>query len=202
MKTCTRCKEAKPLSAFAKNKGTKDGLAIYCRSCKSAMKREALEKDGDKIREQKRASHHRHKEKNNERTRLWTEENKDRLQAERRHKYATDEEYREEKKRMALLWPKQNPEAFKAIQKRRDERMKAIGGDIPKEQKIEIWLDQEERCAYCGITLLFHECEIDHLLAVSRDGTNDRDNLRVACEPCNCSKGHKTLEEWMIIRGW
>lgn len=202
MKTCTRCKEAKSLSEFTKNKGTKDGLAIYCRSCKSAMKREALEKNGDKIREQKRACHHRYREKNNERSRLWTAENKDRLNAEQRARYASDEAYRDYMRANALSWPKKNPEAFKAIQKRRDERMKAIGGEIPDELKIEIWLDQEERCAYCGITLQFQECETDHLLAVSRGGTNERDNLRVACEHCNRSKGTKTLEEWQAVRGW
>lgn len=202
MKTCRRCKEAKPLSEFSKHAREKDGLCNFCRSCKSAMKREALEKNGDKIREQKRASHHRYKEKNNERTRLWMEENKDRVQAEQRHKYATDEAYREYMLNNALSWPKKNPQAFKAIQKRRDERMKAIGGEVPKDVKRRIWLEQEELCGYCGIRLFEGEYECDHILAVSRNGNNDRDNLCVCCDNCQGSKGHKTLEEWMIIRGW
>lgn len=33
MKTCTKCKEVKPLDWFAKNKRTKDGRKSYCRSC-------------------------------------------------------------------------------------------------------------------------------------------------------------------------
>ena len=33
MKVCTRCKNPKPLSAFAKRTASKDGLASWCREC-------------------------------------------------------------------------------------------------------------------------------------------------------------------------
>ena len=31
MKTCTKCKEQKPLAAFRKQSSTKDGLKYYCK---------------------------------------------------------------------------------------------------------------------------------------------------------------------------
>lgn len=40
MKTCTRCKETKPLSDFANNKAKKDGLQTNCRVCVKAMNAE------------------------------------------------------------------------------------------------------------------------------------------------------------------
>jgi hypothetical protein len=33
MKTCSRCKVEKDEAEFFKNKGRKDGLHIYCKSC-------------------------------------------------------------------------------------------------------------------------------------------------------------------------
>jgi hypothetical protein len=45
----------------------------------------------------------------------------------------------------------------------------------------------------------FHSLDLhcDHILAVSRGGSNDMENLATACRQCNLSKGAKTLEEWL-----
>ena len=55
-------------------------------------------------------------------------------------------------------------------------------------------------CAYCDCDLenapdIRHA--IDHVMPLSRGGTNDLDNLVMSCQPCNSSKGDKILdEEW------
>lgn len=49
-------------------------------------------------------------------------------------------------------------------------------------------------CAYCGCESGPHE--IDHIVPVKRGGTNDPDNLCVACRPCNISKSDLLLSEW------
>lgn len=38
---------------------------------------------------------------------------------------------------------------------------------------------------------------VDHILARSRGGQNNRENLRLLCEPCNAAKGSKTDCEWL-----
>lgn len=48
-------------------------------------------------------------------------------------------------------------------------------------------------CVYCAAT---ENIEIDHVLPVSRGGTDDFENLVPACGPCNRSKGAKLIEEW------
>lgn len=50
------------------------------------------------------------------------------------------------------------------------------------------------RCVYCGDKP--NELECDHVVPVSRGGSNDPSNLATACVPCNRSKGGKTVEEW------
>ena len=38
----------------------------------------------------------------------------------------------------------------------------------------------------------------DHLLPRSRGGTNTKDNLVVACAPCNCGRGERTLADMKL----
>jgi hypothetical protein len=40
MKTCSRCKESKPLNAFGKCKSNKDGLAYTCSPCRTIRRKE------------------------------------------------------------------------------------------------------------------------------------------------------------------
>ncbi|MFG3200349.1 HNH endonuclease [Streptomyces sp. NPDC048208] len=48
------------------------------------------------------------------------------------------------------------------------------------------------KCAYCG-----NRAEhLDHIVPLSRGGTDTESNILPACAPCNLSKGAKTLEEW------
>jgi len=49
-------------------------------------------------------------------------------------------------------------------------------------------------CSYCGDT--GGPFEIDHMTPVSQGGSNDLDNLTVACKPCNASKAGRALEDW------
>lgn len=50
-------------------------------------------------------------------------------------------------------------------------------------------------CRYCGGTP--DKLQIDHILPVSRGGTDALENLAVACLPCNASKKDRFLEDWM-----
>lgn len=49
------------------------------------------------------------------------------------------------------------------------------------------------KCYYCGET---GNLGADHVLPLSRGGTNDIENLVACCERCNKSKGGRTVEEW------
>lgn len=49
-------------------------------------------------------------------------------------------------------------------------------------------------CVYCGESPEYLEC--DHVIPISRGGTNDLSNLATACMPCNRSKSDRLLSEW------
>ena len=44
------------------------------------------------------------------------------------------------------------------------------------------------RCQYCGATAEQSRLEVDHIVPVSKGGTNDPDNLVTACHECNSGK--------------
>lgn len=60
--------------------------------------------------------------------------------------------------------------------------------------RSEIFARDRARCQYCGsIVGPFH---VDHVTPVAKGGSDEPSNLVLACQPCNLSKGAKTLEEW------
>jgi hypothetical protein len=50
-------------------------------------------------------------------------------------------------------------------------------------------------CVFCGTRGGKLHC--DHLIPLSRGGSNDPENLATACDVCNLSKHAKTPEEWL-----
>jgi 5-methylcytosine-specific restriction endonuclease McrA len=56
--------------------------------------------------------------------------------------------------------------------------------------------DLAERCFYCDCELRENRT-IDHMEPIALGGSNDEDNIVVACRPCNEAKGMKSFVEWM-----
>jgi hypothetical protein len=49
-------------------------------------------------------------------------------------------------------------------------------------------------CRYCGATDV--PLDVDHVIPLTRGGSNRDDNLVAACYSCNRSKSNKLVEEW------
>jgi 5-methylcytosine-specific restriction endonuclease McrA len=52
-------------------------------------------------------------------------------------------------------------------------------------------------CTHCGPD---KQLEGEHIVPLSRGGSNAFANLATACRPCNVSKGSKTPKEWWTTR--
>jgi hypothetical protein len=66
---------------------------------------------------------------------------------------------------------------------------------VPAARRALILVRDGRLCRYCGATDgPFH---IDHVVPVSRGGSNNDDNLCVACAPCNLRKSAKVGREWV-----
>ncbi len=60
--------------------------------------------------------------------------------------------------------------------------------------KARIFLRDNFICAYC--TKRGGELECDHIVPVSKGGSNLESNLTTSCRACNRSKSDKSLDEW------
>lgn len=60
--------------------------------------------------------------------------------------------------------------------------------------RTEIFARDNYTCQYCGAHGVSLQC--DHIIPISRGGSNEKSNLTTACKTCNQSKHNKTPEEW------
>lgn len=71
-----------------------------------------------------------------------------------------------------------------------------IENDVKK-----LFHDQHESCIICG--RLFSEIlkyTIDHIIPLSKGGSNWPCNIQLLCGSCNYSKGAKYMEDWLLFR--
>ena len=50
-------------------------------------------------------------------------------------------------------------------------------------------------CYYCRLVFLKDELTIEHIIPLSIGGTNDDNNIALACAPCNHQRGRET---WLL----
>lgn len=64
---------------------------------------------------------------------------------------------------------------------------------IPKKDRLFVFNRASDCCEYCMLLAAFASCSfcIDHIIAVVLGGTNDLNNLALACMGCNSCKADK-----------
>ncbi len=97
----------------------------------------------------------------------------------------------------ALAWARANPEKACALTQRRRARQAAAPGDFTVEEFAALCEAHDHRCVYCGCHT---KLTADHVIPLSRGGSNYISNIVPACRPCNASKGTRTAEEFLAAR--
>ena len=77
MKTCSKCKEEKPLDAFSKDRTRADGLNYRCKTCKSAEASLRYKEDPEKVCSQTTKWQKQNKEKVSAARKLWRTRNQE-----------------------------------------------------------------------------------------------------------------------------
>lgn len=62
-----------------------------------------------------------------------------------------------------------------------------------------IWERQNEKCAYCGRRKQLKHTTIDHIIPLSKGGTDDIDNLQCTCKMCNRLKDNMLPHEFTVL---
>lgn len=62
--------------------------------------------------------------------------------------------------------------------------------------KAVLYKKYKARCAYCNSQMKYVDATLDHWLPKALGGDNRRENLRLACVPCNTAKGDMHPSDW------
>lgn len=185
------------------NKANKINLRTDCKKCQQRYVQEWRSKNPKKARELSRRYYAKNPEKRREATRRWNANNPERrLQniyqyhakhpdSSRRWRVQNPERVRANARRLRA----ENPEKFRAYDNTRRARQLSAMGSHTREDITAQYQRQKGRCYYCNCKL-DNGYHVDHVIPLSRGGTNDPSNLVIACPTCNQSKGAKLLHEW------
>lgn len=104
--------------------------------------------------------------------------------------YRSEGRYKESELRASAKYKKTEKGKF---QRRKRKYMSRALGEIDADYLAELL--RGNICYYCGCKITGNKT-IDHKMPIIKGGTNDNDNLVLACVRCNTQKGSKTEEEY------
>jgi 5-methylcytosine-specific restriction endonuclease McrA len=178
MKTCSKCRQEKPLADFRSDSRRASGVAASCKECSQEYCRQWRLDNPDA--ETTRAPRIRpgHKEL----SARWRKDNPERHRANDR------------------LWRKANPEKARAVKAARKARKLGNGGRHTGDQIKLMLISQKLKCPNCrkSIKRRYH---VDHVVPLSLGGSNDISNIQLLCPSCNLAKRAKPPEVWARENG-
>lgn len=211
---------------FHKKASSPDGLQTRCKTCYKAINQSWYEQNRERKHNAGRAWRESNKERGNEIARAWREAHPEKVaqsqkksrelhigerrQHDREYKRLLRENnpelykrkvraYREANKdRLAdanRTWRKNNPEKARAIRRRHEALKRGAYGDHTAEDIQTQYERQKGKCYYCHQKVGDHY-HVDHVVPLSRGGSNSCENLVIACAQCNQRKKDKLPHEW------
>lgn len=205
-KNCTKCGVSQPLSLFHKRADSRDGHAHWCKACQSGYDRrpERMAK--------KRAHFHQRYDNDLE----WREQFKSRIKG----IYRRDGSYRMSTLRRVARWQQENRERTnenararyttyygpidrarrnnpsyrerkRVFRHRRRLRIAASDEHFTQQEWNELCQQYDYCCAACGSD---QDLTVDHIVPLSRFGSNSIDNIQPLCRSCNSRKGVRTID--------
>lgn len=180
-KQCCKCKAQKMVTEYHRNRGSHDGLNGMCKDCNKENSRLQRLRDREHLCELQRA---------------WTARTSERRKPEKAAYYQLHrEEIRERaRSRYAEEYPN-NPSKYLVKYHKRRAILNDNGGSYTEEEWQELCAKYGNMCLWCERKV---KLTVDHIIPISRGGTNDIDNLQPLCRSCNCRKSDRIID----LRRW
>lgn len=190
LKTCTQCKQAKPIGEFPPHKRASDGKQSKCRECRAANQRDYAKRNPDKKRESDKRYRQNHPDTIREKKRQYSQDNREHL-----NQLSANwvKENKERRNANVRAYRQRNAETYRVAKARHRARKENADGDCTPAQWQAILnrYAPDGRCPACGEK---QPLTLDHVIPMKLGGTNNPDNLQPLCNLCNAKKGQKTTD--------
>ena len=163
----------------------------------------SLRKYAAKNKEKRRKDAREYSAKHRDKRRLWAISNPEKI---REAGLRWDRAHKAKKLAQMRLWHATHP-AQSSLRRRKGHHARrakengvAAAGHFTQADARLILLSQDGLCLYCSVLLPEGRGRhIDHLVPLSRGGTNHPKNISWACSRCNMKKGTMTAEEFVNV---
>lgn len=201
MKQCTKCFQRKPFDQFHRNRNTSDGYTHQCKDCACEAKKQYRQKHQHEIRESRKHYYRENPDKKREERKRWRERYPERWKDERRRwaksnpqlKYAAIKRWRERNPEYFKQWRQENREKCRHYVASRRAAFLGAEGSHTLAEWLAVVAKHGGACAHCGC--LGVKLTRDHIVPLTRGGSNFIDNIQPLCFSCNSKKGNKLEEE-------
>jgi hypothetical protein len=165
--------------------------------------------NAESVRETNRRWQNANSEKARETNRSWQKKNPDKVSNNsRRCRQRNLDKYLERSRR----WKRNNADKVRELCRRRgalrrSARRRAVH-PVTRAQidaRFALW---DNRCAFCGVDATHernhgHErLTVEHVLALTKGGLDEAENIIPACSTCNTSKNNSPIEDWYRRQPW
>lgn len=172
-KTCSKCKETKPVSEFNKNKTEKDGLRANCRVCHKLCEKDLYTRNKQKLIAKSRE----YRIKN--------------PKAVREAKIRWDKENLLRRKELHQAWKAKNKQRVKELSRRAHHKRRAVVY-IPYDFN-QAYAEYKGICVVCQEPVPRYEATVEHLYPLSKGGKDVLANVGPSHEVCNKQKFTKIM---------
>jgi len=185
-KRCGRCKRLLPISEFYSSHSKKDGLQYCCHKCSYMASRKWIEKNTTYVKVRRHKRYMREGQQTREKWREWRTE---KLSAPDGDEWR--EKRRQTNRRACEKYRKNHPERRRASWTRRRSAKQASDENFTGEQWLELCEKYEHCCVACGER---RKLTPDHIVPLSKGGSNGIDNIQPLCGHCNSAKRTKSTD--------